>query len=215
MNRYKEISFGPEAIKYIHECLTDGKTLAKYLLKELDLEGGKVITFLPEDISDEESKQFTEGKLKEPPPKNHKYFTNEKGSRWRMVPKPDMSFWLVNVIQTFLNTGKKRCCIFEDANAQPNDPYLASIKTRFLTFNKEVYHFLSWEDLDAERILQTIRHAESWLFIGAMTSIPKEKDFFLEVGKITSDELRALAERTKKIIIGAYDWEGYLIWSKP
>lgn len=215
MNTYREIKFGSEATKYIYECLKDGKTLSKYLLEKLDLKSGKITTFLPADISDEEAKQFTEGKLKEPPPQTHKHITAEDGTKWKMVPKLDMSFWLVTAIQTFLSNGEKRCCIFEDANAQPNDPYLASMKTRFLTFNKEVYHFLSWEDLDAERILQTIRHAESWLFIGAMTSIPKEKDFYLEVGKITSDELSALAERTEKIIIGAYDGEGYLIWNKP
>lgn len=217
MNTYREIMFGSEAIKYIYECLKDGKTLSRYLLEKLDLKSGKVTTFLPADISDEEAKRFTEGKLKEPPPQTHRYITAENGAKLRMVPKLDMSFWLINVIQTFLNIEAKRCCIFEDANAQPNDPYLASIKTRFLIFNEEVYHFLLWKDLDAERILKTIRHAESWLFIGAMTSIPEESVFSHEAQKITiaSDELiRLLAERTEKIVVGAYDGEGYLIWSK-
>ena len=50
--------------------------------------------------------------------------------------------------------------------------------------------------------------------IGVMTSLPEGHYLALEKKKITSEELKLLAERAEKIIVGAYDGEGYLIWSK-
>lgn len=38
---------------------------------------------------------------------------------------------------------------------------------------------------------------------------------FLRSGKVvTYEKLKALAEKTERIIVGAYDYEGYIIWSK-
>jgi hypothetical protein len=48
-----------------------------------------------------------------------------------------------------------------------------------------------------------------------MASVADEAGFSDEAREITSVKLRVLAERTQKIIVGAYDGEGYLIWSKP
>ena len=217
MNAYKEITLGPEAIEYIRKCLSDGNTLARYLLQKLNLDRGRVVTFLSSDVTAEAAKQFTTGgKLPMPPKSQWRYAEGER-SKWRMVPIPDTDSCLVAIIEAFLNAEEKRVCIFEDDLSRPNDPILSRSVARLLTFKDEVYHFLSGRDVESSKIRQTIRQAKSIpLFIGAMTSVPEESSFSYKARRITitSDKLlRILAERTEKIVVGAYDGEGYLIWN--
>lgn len=213
MKIYKEINLRPEVIAYIKECLAEGHTLAKYLLQRDDLDSGRVITFIPQeiDVRDEEVNNPKYGRLfPEPPPETH---IKIPGGKMVLIPNTDTI--LMQIIQKFLSTGEGRVCVLEDALARPHDPSLSSADTRIVIFNSEVYHVLLSSDAeDNELILQTIRRASSWLFIGAMTSILREGDFFLEAGKITSEKLKVLAERIEKIVVGAYDGEGYLIWER-
>lgn len=213
----QERTLGVEAIEYIYSCLAKGKTFASYL-STLNLKKGRVITFLPIEVSEEVAKQFElGGKLPVPPPKAHISFTSEDGSKWRMAPKPNINLCLVEIIQKFLTKGQEHICIFEDALAKPSDPYMVSSTVPWLAFNDEVYYFLSWRDTDSRKIEQVIKEASNVYppTIGAMISVPDSREFTFEERKITIDQLKILAERTEKIIIGAYDGEGYLIWSKP
>jgi hypothetical protein len=218
MNAYKEITLGPEAIDYIRKCLRDGNTLASYLLQKLNLDRGRVVTFLSSEVTAEVAKQFTTGGKLPLPPKSQWRYTEGESSKWRMVPIPDTDSCLVTIIEAFLSAEEKRVCIFEDALSRPHDPILSRSVARLLTFNDEVYHFLSGRDVESSKIRQTIRQAKSIpLFIGAMTFIPEESSFSYKARKMTiaSDELlRVLAERTEKIVVGAYDGEGYLIWNR-
>lgn len=223
MNIYREINLGIEGIEYIRHCLSDGKTLSKYLLQCLNLTEGRVITFLPKDISDEGAIEFSDGKLEEPPRDTHRIYTAEDGTSRRMVPKPNVDFWLVEVIQTYLSAGENRCCIFENALAESADPWLLKAKSKILTLDSEVYHFLSRGDAEPAKIGQTIKEARSTYppLVGALASTCKQgknvRGFSHEsqtIQKISTDELRFLAENNEKIIVGAYDGEGYVIWSK-
>ncbi|MBI1923433.1 hypothetical protein HYR99_04195 [Candidatus Poribacteria bacterium] len=197
MNTYREVSLPTEANKYIRECLEDGNSLAKHLLTQLERESGRVVTFLPHGVAPGTTQQFKSGGV-----------TSAKESE----------SWLVTLIQASLSRGEGCLCFLENALARPSDPILSSSKTRILIFRDEIYHFLSERDVESEKIRQTIRRAESpHLFIGIVTSLPKERSFPYEARKvtITSDELlRDLAERTEKIVVGAYDGEGYLVWNK-
>lgn len=218
MNACREITLGPEATEYIRKCLDDRNTLARYLLQKLDLGRGRVVTFLPSDVTAEAAKQFTTGgKLPMPPESQWRYAEGE-GSKWTMVPIPDTDSYLVAIIEAFLSAKEGRVCIFEDALSRPNDPILSRSAARLLTFHNEVYHFLSGRAVKSSQIRQTIRQAKSIpLFIGALTSVPEKSSFSHKARKITitSDErLRGLAARSEKIVVGAYDGEGYLIWNK-
>jgi hypothetical protein len=210
---YREFNLGDEGIKYIRKCLINGKTLANYLIRTCNLERGKLITFLPTDTNEEAVKQFTTGgKLKEEGLKEE--IIKPEGSKLTKVPTPNTDLWLVSIIRSFLTTDVKRLCIFENALAKPSDPWLSSKKMPVFTFHEEVYHFLLGTDAENEKIGETIRIATSHLFIGVMTSVPQETGFSLGGGEITSQELIGFAEKTEKIIVGAYDGEGYLIWRR-
>lgn len=212
-----ELHLGPEAVSYIRDCLANGKTLARYLLQRPDLESGTVTTFLPSDVGKEAATQFKWGGKLRRDPATFVYRTEPDGSRTRWEPVPNTDPWLVSIIQAFLRAAEDRVCIFENALARPSDPVLSRSESRVLVFDNEVYHFLSAADWASTIIAQAIREAGCPYppLIGAMASAADEAGFSGEGRQISSAQLKVLAERTEKIVIGAYDGEGYLIWSKP
>lgn len=211
---FKEYELGLEAIKFIKECLGGGNTLAQTFLRIFDFEKGRVITALPLGIDPEEAKDFEDGIFPEPPKSEWRSFVKSDGSKWVMVPKPNTDFWLVSIIRMFLVKEDKRLCILENALARPNDPWISLKKHQIFTFKGEVYHFLLGMDVEGKRIEQTIRNASSYLFIGLLTSVPQETPFPRKGHEVSFEELKVFAKRTEKIIVGAYDGEGYLIWEK-
>ncbi len=221
MVTYNEIKLDTEAIEYIKDRLADGKTLAKFLLEQRNLDSGEVITFLPPHANLERLKNFSGGVLPTPPPETHHYYTTPDGTKSVMVPVPNTRPHLVTIIQEFLKQGDGHLCLFEHALASPADDFLSSPDEQDLrvrTFEDDVYFLLIGNDLDREKIDKTIRYVTSYLIIGVLVC-PLEEDNFLSLdqkiayGKITHDELKLLAQRTEKIIVGAYDGESYLIWS--
>ena len=207
-------NLGREAIKYIEETLAEGKTLATYLRK-LDLQKGKVVTFLPSEVTNEEAKQFKWSKLPQPPLEAFSCEISKDGKKSLVSPKPDTDSYLIISIQEFLIKEGHRC-IFEDAIREASDLPKLSLTTSYLAFNNELYHILSPRELQSASIMDTIKLARNFYpgLIGALTTIPKNQNFHFENNKITSKQLKILAELTEKIVIGAYDGEGYLIWSR-
>ncbi len=192
-----------------------GKTLSRHLLKALETGKGEVVTYLPQDVTEKEARQFEMGgKLSLPSQESWRYCISDDGTVLRMVPTPTMDPYLVEEIRAFLVGQERRICIFEDALADSHDPCLARLNTKFITYLSEVYHVLFWHDADQERILQTVRRARSWLFIGAMTSLREGSCLDPSNMKLSEEELCALAEDAEGIIVGAYDGEGYLVWIK-
>jgi hypothetical protein len=204
---YKEIKLGLEAITYLKDRLSCGNTLANILLQNCDFEVGSIFTILPANISDEVAKEFkTGGKLPS--------LLAADYEQSNLEPIADMDSQLVTDIHVFLSANEGHVCVFEDASAERNYPFLQALDTRFSFFNDEVYHLLSHEDLDDNKILKTIRAARSWLFIGIMASVSQDISLSLEHKDLTMDDLNLLAKGTEKIIVGAYDGEGYLIWDR-
>jgi hypothetical protein len=218
MDTYSEVKLGPEAVTFIKDRLANGKTLAKLLLRRGDLDGGKVSTFLPPGVDEAAARKFDSGGLLLPPTgETHRHYTTPDGTRSVMMPVSNTRPQLGVIIQEFLKQGEGHLCLFESAVASPTDGFLSSPKLqelRVLTSEDDVYFLLTRDDLDPEKIDRTIRHATSHLVIGVLAHLSKEDNFLPVAQKITDDDLKLLAERTQKIIVGAYDGEGYLIWSQ-
>ena len=194
MKEYSELQLGREAIAYVKECLLRGNTLAHFLLEELDLHSGRVVSFLPEDIAVEDANWFDNGG----------------------VCNGEVSLsHLVGGIQDFLRSDSDRCVIFENGLARPADPCVKGFNTRMFTFGNELYHLLTQEDLDEERIQQSISCSMSaGLHIGAMSSLSAASRSPKQLESVGLDDLRCWAKATNKVIVSAYDDEGYLIWTK-
>jgi hypothetical protein len=188
----KKVEFGPEATIYIRKQLSWGKTLADLLLR-LPLEEGQVIAYLPTTASFEKSRDFETGGIAK---------TRETRPR------------LIAFISDYLSKPGKRYAVFEDPNAQVGDPHLQSSREQFFSHGIDVFSFLTPQDHDSERILYTVTSVSAWYFIGILTSIEKGEPDIQNRQIATKELLIELAKRTEHILIGAYDNEAKLIWSR-
>jgi hypothetical protein len=191
-------------LSYIKEKLALGKKLSESLLQR-NLNAGKIVTKLPFNVQENEAKDFESG-AKLPS-------SILQTDRLTLEPVPDTDPLLATEISTFLEGGRDRICIFEDASVEPSDPFLKSIDTRFSTLGNEVYHLICQADTNDDQLLKTIRRAHSWLFIGIMTFAPNKLEICSRT-TLTLDEIRILAGNAERIIVAAYDGEGYLTWTK-
>jgi hypothetical protein len=125
--------------------------------------------------------------------------------------------WLSRVVGEYLLGGADRVCVFEDWIASPGSALVANSDLRPYVFENIVYFALFHEDAEnRERIESTIQNAEDvWLFYGVISSLPEEMHLDPEGGLISGQIMEMLAQRAEKIVVGAYDGESYLIWSKP
>jgi hypothetical protein len=210
-----EYTLGPEAIDYISDRLSYGHTLAKLLLDSIDLNAGKVVTYLPPGLTIDQLTDFRgPGVLPMPPESEWIHITHDDDRKSILVPVPKENSDLLSIIQDFLSEGNDRICIFENFPARASDPWVARDQSKLLIFGDEVYHPLYEDRIERNDIEQAIIDAASFEVIGILSSLA---DLYTELkgkNKITYDQLKTLSERTEKIIVGAYDCEGYLIWCK-
>ncbi|MGH7203864.1 MAG: hypothetical protein ACREHC_05465 [Candidatus Levyibacteriota bacterium] len=241
MNDYKEVLLNKLALKYVNEILSYGHTLANLLLHSTDFTNGKIVTYLPSDVPEEETYQFESGgKIKvnekdaihlsledkanlkksalSESTVNIAKFVGEyhKTSNVKMTPVPNTDFWLSSLIESFITDKERSICVFENALAKPTDPWLVNRNTKILTFNDELYHFININNSTKNQIENTIREASSaYPPLIAILTVPDVKINELnDSDKVNVDILKKFVKGTEKIIIGAYDGESYIIWSK-
>lgn len=211
----QEVVLSSAGLKYVRECLSSGKELSSSLLEALDLVSGKLSTFLPPGVASEEVNEFfVGGKL--PQPSDEKHTTVRLwNEQLKAVPKPSLDGVLISIVEAHLKSGSGALCIFENALASPRDSWLKCTEIQTVTSESSVYHFLTPERMDRDLIELTVKKAKSIRppLIGVLVRFPKPSGFQSE-GSLGLAEFRKIAGQTEKLIVGAYDGEGYLIWSK-
>lgn len=204
----KEFEFGSEAISYIRWILSQGKTLSKLLL-DLPLEDGRVRTYLPETVSEEATRQFKHGGVI----KRSDVRVQRGKLIFELVERKESDLQLATVIADYLHGGASRHAIFEDALHNPGDPGLAKTEGRFFTHGTDVYFFLTAQDQDVDFITTTFRAAKSYLFTGVLTE--GAASGLIQANRpVQVETLEELARNANHILIGAYDGEAELIWSR-
>ena len=217
MGKYKEIALTePKAVAYIREHLGYGHTLSSYFLEKVDLQTGYVTTGLPGNANLEKVYNFKYGGILPTAPESEwRRVIGKDGRKFVMVPTPRFFSYTVEIISSFLKGGAGRICILENATNKPTDPVLQKYQSIIWTHQDEIYHILGREDYSNKEIEKIINEAEAlWTFVGFMTYMPSKEFLISSRYEIPLEELKALAERTEKVIVGAYDGEGYLIWHR-
>jgi hypothetical protein len=209
--KFPKRELGNDSINYIQDCLRYGSTISKNALKKKDFNKGKFFTYLPLNVTEKEALQFNiGGKI---------VISNKKikfDSDLSMTEKPNCNFNMVEEIKGHLLQKTENICVLENYLARPKDPCLIKSQSHLFFYREEVYHLLSSNDAEKDVILNAISESSSIpIFIGFMTSI--EQSIQKSIGwmqYIKEEFLTIMAERTVKIFVGAYDGEGYLIWSQ-
>lgn len=216
MNAAQEILLGPEAWVYFRQALADGKTLSHCVLERTDLRQGRLFTLLPPGASTENLNDFMSGgKLLPSPPDTHVSVTFADGSPGgTLVPIPNANAELARHVEAFLKEGFDRLCILEDQMAEPGDPAALHSPANVVVLGPELYYVLGNQDADVRVIEDALCHASSSIYpplVGVLThGLAHSKNR----RETTTAELRSFAERAEEIVVGAYDGEGYVLWSK-
>ncbi len=172
-----------------------------------------VIAPLPPGATDTDLLDFDEGLWPTIPERTRRTTIAEDGTTAEIIPKRDCDSWLLTKIQNYLNNRRyeQPVCILENDSAQANDPWLSLGDIRLLTLGDEVYHPLICGDSD-EVVLKSVKSSRSWLFVGTLTLWPGTVPA-TEIASASSAHLEQLAHCSQAIFVGAYDGEGYLLWT--
>ena len=185
---------GDEARAYLLDVLANGRTLASHVASAIRVRTGRVYTYAPAHVPDSDLRQFEIG---------------GKTTMGNTMP------WYVDLVRTYLRQGGKRLCVLEDICSSQGDPWLstsaASAIGHLRTYQDEVYRVLAPEDAHPEVVEACIVAAASASYAsGFMTVAPSDWD---PTGTTLGDsQLQALAHGVRKVAVGAYDLEGWLIW---
>ena len=177
------------AIAYLRANLESGHALARHLLA-LPLDAGSVAATLPADAPDPAFSRFDAG-----------------GVTHRAATEPE----LAALVLGHLRQGGGRVAVFEDALSRRGDPVLAKQGGRYAFVGDEVYHVLLPGD-DGGQVIAAARRATSFSFIGVLTSTPG--DGLAGGQELSPERVEALARRAEHVLVGAYDGEGVLVWSR-
>lgn len=189
--KYQEYSLPSCVDSYIIDRFEWPRALGKALLSEKDVSKARKVTLLPESTSIESVVDYEDGGI-----------TSRESS----------ISWLVEKMQRFLNQEKDRVIIFQDAFAEPKDPYIRKSNVPILSYKDEVYFTITGEKRqEPEYIKDILIKADSHFMIGIMSYLLESE---LPVGgELDLNLITTLARRTEHVIVSAFDEEGYILCS--
>lgn len=210
----EEITLGREALDYIGESLRDGEELSLRLLKSVRLEAGSVVTYLPKGTAISSIRNFQSGGILGPMTPVTVGTGDEHHSQSRISTIPTADSALASLITGHLIAMPTSLCLFENRLAKPKDSWLRHSRMHNLTLGMTVCHYLSSQDSrDTELIRLTIKKSRSISppLLGVLTQLGDGAVMGL-VDDANGDVLKGIVDRTEKLIVGAYDGEGFIVW---
>ncbi len=191
----KLVELGHEAVEYIRSELLSGNDLAQFLL-ELPFETGNVISYVPAELNEQDIPAFGLSIF---------LTRNIEISRHILQTKTE------DFISSYLQSSTERYAIFE-TYWEVGDAWLEREKPIYFSYDSKLYLFLRYTDTDNEKVKSAMGAAGTYPFIAVLTHF----NFEISNHEVLSEEkLETLAKSADHIIIGAFDDESYLIWSKP
>lgn len=190
-----EIDLGDTALEYIKEELANGDLVAKSLLQQIKFGQGFIRTYLPDDVKDKATLNFRDSVAK------------DYRSMYTETHK-----WVVDFITAYLSQQKNNIAVFETL-VSLNDPCLQKIKLQYFSNKQKVYVYIAGDRYVKEWGRQILREARGYPCVGILTSLFNVKTISSEHSG-SDDFIQLLVKETEHIIIGAFDEDGFLLWSK-
>jgi hypothetical protein len=197
------VDLGHDAAPYIRECLAAGKALSRLIGSLHDVEAGTATALIPV-AGMPRARQFHAGGI----------FPWEiqrgQGPESRKVPVMSTRMEVAATLHRALGGLAGGLCVFEYALATRGDGFLAG-KPSVLICGNDVYLY-AWGH-DRQAIGEAMQEAVSWPgVVGVASSLPV--GFGIPETHVVSEAfLREVVERALYVVVGAYDREGYLLWT--
>lgn len=199
-----------KVIPYVIDRITCDRELSKKILEKIDFKNGSFFTILPEDARIEKIYEFKWGGIIPSIPFGTKTYKVEGVSDHfhpQQVITTDRD--CAKIVTKFLNISKKNYALVEDYNMEPDSPHVAIENVKMVPFHKEVYYLLN-EKNSEEDVYITIRGSNIiWHFLMVLMELDQPIS-----STLNQADFDRICEKTKFVIIGAYDGEGYVFWEK-
>ena len=193
-----EIRAGLQGDAFLRECLQNGKEMGKRLSRLMDGVSGEVTVLLSSGARAAAGEELT----------------SERAMREGAINSRAKDSWscLSRKVQRFLADSAGNMFVIEDAMAERHHQFMSSSDRQALFLGDSVYWYLSANHQgDMETICDTCFIVGDWGSIGIMTSWPVRCPIW-DRKDMTSSDLDLLVTNVQRIVVGAYDGEGYLIW---
>lgn len=194
-NDYKKQVCTAQALKFFLENIKYGHELDLQVDQSAVFQRGEIITYIPDSAK-----------------KNIDINLLEGGG----IASRDKSInCIAAYIFEYLEKSENGICIFEDSTCTPDDNFPGDLLKYVYFYNEEVYCVLTNENLDLKLIIKAIREFEQPnYFLVVLAQIPTINKSFLLDRSLKKDDFKNITKAAEKIIISAYDGEGYLVWEK-
>jgi hypothetical protein len=186
MSELQELAIDAKCLSYLERVLRSGKSLSRLLLERVDFAAGKIHALLSRQVSGHEIQDFASGGI---------------GSI-----KPARSTLAKIAIRYLQEPGKQ--IVLEEGLARAGDPAVGN-KKGVLFLGDEIYYVAEKTD-SAEQMEQFFMQPRYSLGLVGIFSVAAPGPF----PKTSQTELARFVEAAEKIVVGAFDGEGYLLWTK-
>lgn len=204
---YKHLLDFDATWKFTYDSLYDVNQLSSELLNVIDFKSGYFFTLLPKEANIERLYEFKTGLILPQFPEES-YDDPRKGT-FNRIPTIDeeIADSIVGEIKS-----KNLCCIFDDVTRYPPEKNKTDLFKKYgLSYGTEVYYFLSKDNVKHELIEQCLSYSNAfWHSLCVFTKkiVPQNSK------ELNSALTKEICTHTIKIMIGAYDREGYIFWEK-
>jgi hypothetical protein len=201
---FEECVFGAEAIAYVRLTMSYGATLFRLALSRA-IDEGTIVAYLPKDYPERARYNFEQGGVWECYDGSDEM---EGDDYWN-----DSQMYVASLCARFLSGHEDACVIFEDYIHDPDrDP---PVGVRYFKYKSETYLILQHQDAgDLCHILEVSFNKASQHHRRGLMTYCKALNPTVADQPVSLELLESMAELTSHIIVGAYDEEAELIWSR-
>ena len=120
---------------------------------------------------------------------------------------------IVKFVKDYLSEHERGYAIIETVG-RVGDPWINLLTVPYFIFESVVYIFLSHQCRGLGDVRILLHHARDYPFVCGLTSLPPPLPPIVTGQLLAKEAIEQLAMNVEHILIGAYDAEGFLIWSK-
>ena len=138
----------------------------------------------------------------------------ERDTPARISPILNLDSSLALMVTDHLESAPSALCLFENRLAKPYDPWLRHSKLHNLFLGMSVCHYLtSTDSSDTELIRLTISKSRSIRppLLGVLTRLA-DGAATGQTGGVGGNHIKAIVSHIEKLVVGAYDGEGFIVW---
>lgn len=183
-----KVELGRTGIEYVSSQLAMGRALSR-ALRELDLTSGTIWTFVDEPTNPGRLTDFLAG--------------GRSG-------RPGTESAMIEFIHDHLRKGLRSCAVFEDVFAKPGDPVLERSQVPYFACEDDVFNFLVGPEHNLDQVRQLLNTSQAYRLVGVLSEVEGSEP----AHDVPFDALRLLVSRAEHVIVGAWDGEGEIVWSR-